>query len=101
MPTFVIHLTITVNVSLPDHLIHLFVRKLLAKVGHDMSQLSSRNEAIAILVEHSKRLANLFLGISVLHLSCHHCQELREVNGSIALQSQSRRHHLKTILESP
>ena len=42
---------ITVLVSLPDHLVNLVVGKLLADRGHNVSELSSRNEAVVITVE--------------------------------------------------
>merc|ERR1712146_15172 len=50
----VVDLAVTVNVRLADHLIDLLVRQLLAKVGHDVAQLSSGNEAVAVLVEDTK-----------------------------------------------
>jgi hypothetical protein len=46
------HLAVTVNIRLPDHLIHLLVGELLTEVSHHVSQLSSGDEAVAVLVEH-------------------------------------------------
>lgn len=40
---FVVDLAIAVNVSLPDHLFHLFVRQLFPQVCHHMSQLHHRS----------------------------------------------------------
>ena len=48
----VVDLAVTVNIRLPDHLINLLVRELLTEVSHDVSQLSSRDETVAVLVEH-------------------------------------------------
>lgn len=38
----------------------------------------------AYLIKDPECLSDLLLTVSVLHLPCHHCQELREVNGTIA-----------------
>ena len=48
----VVDLAVAVNIGLPDHLIDLLVRELLTEVSHDVSQLSSRDETVAVLVEH-------------------------------------------------
>lgn len=47
--TFIIDLAIAVNVSLPDHLIHLLIRQLLPQVRHDVAQLGGTDIAIPIL----------------------------------------------------
>ena len=39
--TFVVDLAVTVDVGLPDHLIHLLVRQLLSKIRHHVTQLGS------------------------------------------------------------
>merc|ERR1719218_220464 len=82
---FVVDLTIAIDISFADHLIGLLVGEFLAKVGHDVSELSSADEAIAVLVEDLESLNNLFLRVSVLHLTGHHSEELREVNGAVAI----------------
>eukprot|EP00295_Goniomonas_pacifica_P007279 CAMPEP_0175835060 /NCGR_PEP_ID=MMETSP0107_2-20121207/16388_1 /TAXON_ID=195067 ORGANISM="Goniomonas pacifica, Strain CCMP1869" /NCGR_SAMPLE_ID=MMETSP0107_2 /ASSEMBLY_ACC=CAM_ASM_000203 /LENGTH=77 /DNA_ID=CAMNT_0017148323 /DNA_START=57 /DNA_END=287 /DNA_ORIENTATION=- len=58
----VVDLAITVDVGLADHLVDLLVGKLLTEVGHDVAELSSGNEAVAVLVEHLEGLENLLLG---------------------------------------
>ena len=82
--TFVVDLPVAVNVGLPDHLVHLLVRQLLAQVGHHVPQLRRADEAVAVLVEHSERLPDLLLTVRVLHLPRHHRQELGEVDSAIA-----------------
>jgi hypothetical protein len=42
-------LAVTVNVSLADHFINLLVGELLAQVGHNVAELSRRDEAVAVL----------------------------------------------------
>ncbi len=47
--TFVVDLTISIDVGLSDHLVHFLIRQLLAQVGHDVPQLRGRDEAVAVL----------------------------------------------------
>jgi hypothetical protein len=43
--------SITVLISLPNHLIDLVVRQLLADGCHDMTKFGSRNEAVVITIK--------------------------------------------------
>ncbi len=96
----IVDLSITINVSLADHLInlknvkidaqksikrYLLIGKLLAKVGHDMSELSSADEAIAVLIENAESLTDLLLAVGILHLTGHHGEELREIDSSVSI----------------
>merc|ERR1711953_1188510 len=65
----VVDLAIAVDVRLAEHLIDLLIGELLTKVGHDVAQLSGRDEAVAVLVEHAEGLLELLLGVGVLHLA--------------------------------
>lgn len=47
--TFVVNLSISVDVCFPDHLIHFLVRELFSKVSHDVTQLCGADEAVAVL----------------------------------------------------
>merc|ERR1712057_41647 len=81
----VVDLSITIEVGLLDHLVDLFLRELFTKVGHDVSQLSGRDEAVSVLVKDLEGLHQLLLRIGVLHLLGHQTQELGEVNGAAAV----------------
>mmetsp|Transcript_35126 Transcript_35126/g.78178 ORF Transcript_35126/g.78178 Transcript_35126/m.78178 type:complete len:206 (+) Transcript_35126:571-1188(+) len=94
----VVDLTITINIGLADHLLHLFLGELLAQVGHHMPQLSSRDEAVSILIEHFESLPQLLLLISFLHLACHKSKEFREVNGAVAISINLIDHVLQFCL---
>ena len=83
--TFVVDLTVTIDISLADHLVDLLVGELLAQIGHDVTQLSRRYEAVAVLVEDAERFADLLFGVRVLHLARHHRQELWKVDGAVAV----------------
>jgi hypothetical protein len=52
--TFIVDLTVSVNVCLPDHLVHLFIGQLLAQVGHHVTQLGRRDETVAVLKKHKE-----------------------------------------------
>ena len=47
--TFIVDLSVPIDVSFPDHLIHLLVGQLLAEVGHHMTQLRGADVAVAVL----------------------------------------------------
>merc|ERR1719510_1642986 len=61
----IVDLTVTINVCLPDHFIDFLIRELLTEIGHDVAQLSSTDETIAIAVEDLEGLNKLFFGISI------------------------------------
>merc|ERR1711925_52771 len=95
---FIVYLAITINVSFPNHLINLLVCELLTQVRHDMPQLCSTDEAIAITVEHVESLNELFLSVCVLHLSCHQREKLWEVNSAVSVCIDFVDHILKFCL---
>src|SRR5690242_14493998 len=70
-----VNATITVLVSLPDHLVDLVVSELLADGGHDVTQLSSGDEAVVVAVKDLECFPNLLLRVGVLHLAGHHGEE--------------------------
>ena len=55
------------------------------KIGHDVAQLSSTDETIAIAIENLEGFNQLFFRIGILHLARHQGQEFWEINGSIAI----------------
>ena len=81
----VVDVTITINISLSDHLIDFLVGEFLSEVGHNVTELSGRNETVAISVEDLEGLNKLLLGVSVLHLTGHEGKELWEIDGSVTV----------------
>lgn len=49
LPTFIVDLPVSVNISFPDHFVHFFIRQLLAKVRHHMAQLGGADVAVPVL----------------------------------------------------
>ena len=47
--TFVVDLTVAVDVGFSDHLVNLLVSQLLAQVGHHVSELGGRDKTVAVL----------------------------------------------------
>lgn len=91
-----VNASITILVSLADHLINLIVGQLLADRRHNVSQLGRRDEAVVVTVEDLiqsvsifltvsqcdvsgtsclESFPNLLLGVGILHLSGHHGEE--------------------------
>ena len=60
---------IAINIRLPNHLIHLLISKFFPQIGHNMSQLSSRNQPISIPIKHFKRFDQFLLRIGIFHFS--------------------------------
>merc|ERR1712100_267667 len=81
----VVDLSVTVDVSLSDHLVDLLVSELLTEGGHDLPQLGGRDELVSISVEDLEGLAELLLGVGVLDLSGHQREELGEIDGTVAV----------------
>lgn len=46
-----VNASVTVLVSLTDHLINLVVSQLLSDGGHDVTELSGRDEAVVVTIE--------------------------------------------------
>ena len=104
--TFIVDLSVAVDVGLLNHLVDFLVRQLLAEVRHHVTQFRRGNEAVAVLIEHcnkrenaattrldrmrevtsrtSESFADLVFTVLLLHLSSHHREELREVDGSVS-----------------
>merc|ERR1719189_1967031 len=82
---FVVDLPITVNIRLSNHLIHLLISELLTKVGHDMAELRSADEAVAVAIEHLEGFDQLLLCVGVFHLARHEGQKLGKVDGAITI----------------
>lgn len=51
----------------------------------DSPKLSSRDEAVSVLVEDLEGLLDLLLRVNVAHLSRHHRQELGKVNLAVSV----------------
>lgn len=64
IPTFIVDLSIPINVCFSDHFIHLFISQLLTKVCHHMAQLSSTDVAIPILRNQVSQWAPLLTNYS-------------------------------------
>jgi len=90
--------SLPINIGLVNHLVNLVVGQTLTKVGEDVTELSSRDEAVAVLVKDLESLLDLLLRVSVLHLAGHHCQELWEINGAVAIRVDLVDHVLKVGL---
>ena len=48
-------------------------------------KLSSRDEIVAVHAKHLEGLRDLLLKVSIIHLASHQLKELKEVDGSVAV----------------
>merc|ERR1711943_154737 len=81
----VIDLPVTIDVSLPNHLVDLLVGQLLAQIGHNVTQFRRTDESVPVTIEHLESLDELLLGVGVFHLPGHKGQELGEINGAVSI----------------
>ena len=81
----VVDVTVSVDVGLSDHLVDLLVGQLLSQVCHDVAQLGGRDETVAVTIEDLEGLNQLLLSVRILHLAGHEREELREVDGAVAV----------------
>ena len=94
----VVNLTISIDISLTDHLVDFLIGKLLTEVGHDMTELSSGNETVSVLVEDLESFLDLILRVSILHLTSHHGEELGEIDITVTISVNFVDHVLKLSL---
>merc|ERR1719198_1341072 len=59
----VVDLPIAINISLTDHLVDFLIGELLTQVGHNVTQFSRTDEAIAITIKNLEGLDQFFLGV--------------------------------------
>lgn len=63
----IVDVSISVDVGLPDHLVHFLLRQLLPQVRHHVPQLRRRNQPVSVPVENLESLDQLLFSIGVLH----------------------------------
>ena len=84
--TLVVDLSISVDISLADHFVDLFIGQLLTQVCHNVSEFGGRDEAVAILIEDPESFSDLLFRIRVFHFPGHHRKELREVDRPVSVR---------------
>jgi hypothetical protein len=70
-----VNAAVTVLVGLPNHLVDLVIGQFLADRSHDVTELGGGDETVVIAVEDLECFPDLLLGVGVLHLAGHHCEE--------------------------
>mmetsp|Transcript_76321 Transcript_76321/g.192110 ORF Transcript_76321/g.192110 Transcript_76321/m.192110 type:complete len:202 (-) Transcript_76321:42-647(-) len=95
---FLVYLTISVAVSLVDHLLELLVGHALAQFLRDALQVLEGDLACLVIVEQAKCLQDLVLGVAIQDLVGHHLQELLIADGATAVVVHVRNHLLDFFL---
>ena len=88
----VVNVTITVDIGITDNLIEFL---LVDEVGHGVTQFGSRYQTVTITIENLEGLNQL---VSVLHLTRHEGEELREIDGTVAVSIDFLYHILELSL---
>lgn len=63
--TFVIDLSISINISFPNHLVYFLVCELFSQVSHYMTQLCCANVTVSILVSRETELQSVTQSVNV------------------------------------
>ena len=87
--TFVIYLSVSVDVGLPHHLVHFVLAELLAEVDHDVAQLLRVDRPVAVAVEHPERLPHVRLQVVLDELARHQLQKLHEIHRSVPCSTRT------------
>jgi len=82
---FLADLTVSVAVSLVDHLLNLVVGHILAEFFGDALEILKGDLVCVVVVEQAESLRHLLLGVSFSHLGGHHVAELVVVNDARAV----------------
>merc|ERR1712023_353819 len=90
--------TITITVSLVDHILQLLVINGLAKLLSHTSKVLEGDLGGAIIVEHLEHLLDILTRILLAHLASHHAQELSKLDGAVAVVVNVRDHLLELLV---
>jgi hypothetical protein len=93
-----VNLSITVRVSLLQHLVNVLLGERLAEGDHDRTELFPRNSAGAVAVKDLESLAQFRVGVSSRAFAGHHGEELFKVNGAAVIGIDLVKHILQLIL---
>jgi hypothetical protein len=75
----VVNTSVTVSISLADHIFDLLLGELLSQRLHDLTQLRGLDVTITVLVKDLEGLTDLLIVVKSLHFVGHHGKELVEV----------------------
>merc|ERR1712205_175700 len=90
--------TITVTVSLVDHVLELLVVDGLAKLLSNTGKVLEGNLAGGVIIEELKHLLDVLAGILLSHLGSHHAKELAELDGAITVVVDVGDHFLEFVV---
>lgn len=81
--TCIINEPITSDFRLPNHLVHLFIRKFLSEIRQNMPKLCGADETITIFIEDPERFLQTVLGLGFLCEFLDDCDKAIERDWSI------------------
>merc|ERR1712093_504348 len=80
-----VDLTITITVSLIDHVLKLLLINVLTELLGYTTQIAKGDFAGVVIIEQFEHLLNVLTSVLLTHLSCHHLKELSELDGAVAV----------------
>merc|ERR1740115_564613 len=95
---FLVHLAITVTISLIDHFLQLLVSHALTELLRDTLQVFERDLACLIIIEETEGFQDFVFGITIQDLVCHHFEELLVLDGATSIVIDIGDHLLDLLL---
>merc|ERR1711865_866765 len=82
---FLVHLTVTVTISLINHFLQFLISHTLTELLGDTLQVFEGDFSSLIVIEKAEGLQDLIFRVAIQDLVCHHFQELFVFDGATAV----------------
>merc|ERR1712178_489699 len=93
-----VDLTITIAISLVDHVLELLIVDVLTELLSNTSKVAEGDLVGVVVIEELEHLLDVLAGVLLAHLSCHHHEELGELDGAIAVVVNVGDHLLQLLV---
>merc|ERR1712176_712658 len=93
-----VDLTITITVSLVDHVLEFLIIDVLTELLSNTSKVAEGDLVGVVVVEELEHLLDVLAGVLLTHLSSHHHEELCEFDGAIAVVVNVSDHLLQLLV---
>merc|ERR1711865_1284953 len=95
---FLVHLPITITISLIDHFLQLLVSHALTELLRDTLQVLERDLACLIIIEETEGFQDFVFGVTIQDLVCHHLEKFLVLDGATSIVIDIGDHLLDLLL---
>merc|ERR1712057_126153 len=93
-----VDLTITITVGLVDHVLELLIIDVLTELLSNTGEVAEGDLVGVVVIEELEHLLDVLAGILLTHLASHHLEELRELDGAVAVTINVGDHLLELLV---